>query len=127
MKKEYYLGLDIGSESVGWAVTDTDYKIPKFNGNAMWGIRLFNESESAEQRRGFRSARRRYNRAKERITALEMLFDEEYPSLMLLSFKNSRKAIFIQRIKQTAYRFAYLTTKAIQTVIFTGIIRPFII
>lgn len=40
MQKEYYLGLDIGTDSVGWAVTDTDYRIPKFKGNAMWGIRL---------------------------------------------------------------------------------------
>lgn len=34
---DYYLGLDIGTESVGWAVTDKDYVIPKFKGNAMWG------------------------------------------------------------------------------------------
>lgn len=40
MGKEYYLGLDIGTDSVGWAVCDTNYKIPKFKGNAMWGIRL---------------------------------------------------------------------------------------
>ena len=42
MEKEYYLGLDIGTDSIGWAVTDTNYKILKFNGNAMWGIRLMN-------------------------------------------------------------------------------------
>ena len=36
MEKEYYLGLDIGTDSIGWAVTDTNYKILKFNGNAMW-------------------------------------------------------------------------------------------
>ena len=40
MGKEYYLGLDIGTDSVGWAVCDTDYKIPKFKGNAIWGIML---------------------------------------------------------------------------------------
>ena len=50
MGKEYYLGLDIGTDSVGWAVCDTDYKIPKFKGNAMWGIRLFEKSNSAEER-----------------------------------------------------------------------------
>lgn len=52
MKKDYYLGLDIGTDSVGWAVSDTDYKIPKFHGNAMWGIRLFDECATAEERRG---------------------------------------------------------------------------
>ena len=29
MGKNYYLGLDIGTGSVGWAVTDEIYQIPK--------------------------------------------------------------------------------------------------
>lgn len=45
---DYYLGLDMGTDSVGWAVTDMDYRIPKFKGNAMWGVRLFDESNTAE-------------------------------------------------------------------------------
>ena len=44
---DYYLGLDMGTDSVGWAVTDMDYRIPKFKGNAMWGVRLFDESNTA--------------------------------------------------------------------------------
>ena len=31
----YYLGLDVGTSSVGWAVTDTDYNILKFRGKSM--------------------------------------------------------------------------------------------
>lgn len=77
MEKDYYLGLDLGTESVGWAVCNPYYQIPKFKGNAMWGIRLFDESCSAEQRRGFRSGRKRTQRRRERIALLEMLFDEE--------------------------------------------------
>lgn len=111
MKKEYYLGLDIGSESVGWAVTDTDYKIPKFNGNAMWGIRLFNESESAEQRRGFRSARRRYNRAKERITALEMLFDEEISKLDVAFFQKFKESNLYPEDKTDGIPFCVFNDK----------------
>ncbi|MDP4132594.1 MAG: hypothetical protein Q8882_01115, partial [Bacillota bacterium] len=45
MKKEfgeYYLGLDIGTDSIGWAVTDKEYNLKRFNGNDMWGIHLFN-------------------------------------------------------------------------------------
>lgn len=38
---DYYIGLDMGDASVGWAVTDTNYNILKFNGKALWGIRLF--------------------------------------------------------------------------------------
>ena len=37
MKNEYYLGLDIGTDSVGYAVTDTTYKLKKFKGEPMWG------------------------------------------------------------------------------------------
>ena len=37
----YYLGIDAGSSSVGWAVTDTMYHVLKTKGKAMWGVRLF--------------------------------------------------------------------------------------
>ena len=67
MEKEYYLGLDIGTDSIGWAVTDTNYKILKFNGNAMWGIRLFDKSQTAEDRRTYRTSRRRIQRRRERL------------------------------------------------------------
>ena len=32
--KKWYLGLDVGTNSVGWAVTDPDYNIRKCKGNA---------------------------------------------------------------------------------------------
>ncbi len=77
MAKDYYLGLDIGTNSIGWAVTDTDYNVLKFKGNAMWGIRLFDESNTAEERRAYRTSRRRTKRRAERLKFLEMLFDRE--------------------------------------------------
>ena len=80
MKKEfgkYYIGLDIGTSSVGWAVTDLNYNILKFNGKAMWGCRLFDEAKTSEERRGFRSARRRNMRKVQRIKLLQELFSEE--------------------------------------------------
>ncbi len=39
MEKEYYLGLDMGTNSVGWAVTDDAYNLIRFKGKDMWGIR----------------------------------------------------------------------------------------
>lgn len=75
--KDYYVGLDIGTDSIGWAVTDTEYNILKFKGNAQWGIRLLDESKTAEERRAFRSSRRRTQRNKFRAKCLEMLFNEE--------------------------------------------------
>lgn len=75
--KDYYLGLDIGTDSIGWAVTDLNYNILKFKGNAQWGIRLLDESKTAAERRVFRSSRRRTQRKKFRLQCLEMLFNEE--------------------------------------------------
>ncbi len=74
---DYYLGLDIGTNSVGWAVTDLDYNILEFRRKATWGIHLFSEGETAKDRRLHRIARRRLNRRKQRITLLRELFSEE--------------------------------------------------
>lgn len=73
----YYLGLDVGTNSVGWAVTDENYNILKFKGNAMWGVRLFEEAIGTTKRRGHRTARRRLARRKQRLLLLEMLFAKE--------------------------------------------------
>lgn len=35
MKKIYFIGLDIGTDSIGWSVTDENYNLIKFNGKAM--------------------------------------------------------------------------------------------
>ena len=37
MGKGYYVGLDMGTGSVGWAVTDESYQILRRHGKAMWG------------------------------------------------------------------------------------------
>lgn len=76
-KGDYYLGLDIGTNSVGWAVTDNEYHILKFKGKAMWGTRLFDEAKGADERRVYRTNRRRLNRRKQRLMLLELLFAKE--------------------------------------------------
>lgn len=73
----YYIGLDVGTSSIGWAVTDQEYNIPKFKGNAMWGARLFEEAVTAAERRQFRVSRRLGKRKHQRLEWLELLFDEE--------------------------------------------------
>ena len=72
----YYAGLDVGTNSVGWAVTDKEYNILRFKGNAMWGVSLFDEAQTAEGRRMARTNRRRLARRKQRLLLLEMLFSE---------------------------------------------------
>ena len=74
---EYYLGIDAGTDSVGWAVTDGNYNVLKFHGKAMWGVRLFEEAQTAADRRAFRTARRRQGRKVQRTKLLQELFAEE--------------------------------------------------
>lgn len=77
MKKQYYLGLDIGTNSVGYAVTATDYTLMKYRGEPMWGAHLFEEAQVAADRRAFRTARRRLDRRQQRVHLLEELFAPE--------------------------------------------------
>lgn len=76
-KKDYYLGFDIGTSSVGYAVTDESYHVLKFNGKSMWGSRLFDEAQTAQARRTFRTNRRRLQRRRQRLELLQELFAEE--------------------------------------------------
>ena len=77
MQKQYYLGLDIGTNSVGYAVTNTDYTLMKFKGEPMWGAHLFEEASVSADRRAFRTARRRLDRRQQRVHLLEELFAPE--------------------------------------------------
>lgn len=74
---DYYLGLDMGTNSVGWAVTNLDYDLMKYHNKAMWGVRLFDEANQAAERRTFRSSRRRLARKKWRLNILAQLFEKE--------------------------------------------------
>lgn len=78
MKKEYSIGLDIGTTSVGWALVETDtQKIVRKGNQRLWGVRLFEEANGALARRNFRSTRRRYDRRRERINLLNNEFETE--------------------------------------------------
>lgn len=72
--KEYYLGLDMGTNSVGWAVTDTQYNLMRAKGKELWGVRLFDEANSAAERRSYRVSRRRRQREVARLGLLKELF-----------------------------------------------------
>lgn len=78
MKNEkYYVGLDIGTDSVGYAVTNESYKLCKFKGEPMWGVTLFDVAQGANERRNYRSARRRLDRRQQRVSLVAELFEEE--------------------------------------------------
>ena len=100
--KTWYLGLDIGSASVGWAATDTEYKIIRKNKKRLWGVRLFEEARTAEDRRGYRSSRRRLARRKWRLNLLEELFASEV---------NIVDETFFLRLKESQYHYEDKTHK----------------
>ena len=77
MEKEYYLGLDIGTNSVGYAVTDSEYKILKYKGEPMWGSHVFEEGSQCAERRSFRTARRRLDRRQQRVRLVQEIFAHE--------------------------------------------------
>lgn len=94
MTDDYYLGLDIGTGSVGWAVTNTHYEVLKSHGKAMWGVRLFDSAETAEVRRVARTSRRRLARRNWRIDLLQGLFSDEIDKV---------DAGFFHRMKESQY------------------------
>lgn len=100
--KTWYLGLDIGSASVGWATTDTEYKIIRKNKKRLWGVRLFEEATTAEDRRGYRSSRRRLARRKWRLSLLEELFAPEVKKV---------DENFFLRLKESQYHYEDKTHK----------------
>lgn len=73
-KQKILCGLDIGTNSVGWCVTNENNKVIKKQGKSLWGVRMFEEAKDAKERRGFRSSRRRLKRRKERLSLLQSLF-----------------------------------------------------
>ena len=73
----YFIGLDIGTDSVGWCVSNDKYKVLKYKNNAMWGVSLFDSANQASERRGYRTTRRRYDRRQQRILLLDELFAKE--------------------------------------------------
>lgn len=104
--EKYYVGLDVGTDSIGWAVTDEQYQIPRFKGNAMWGIRLLEEGQTAQERRGFRSARRRLERRKFRQECLEILFNTEITKKDPAFFRRLKESNLYQDDKSVLCRYS---------------------
>ncbi|MDR0950377.1 MAG: type II CRISPR RNA-guided endonuclease Cas9 [Candidatus Ancillula sp.] len=92
--QDYYIGLDCGSASVGWAVTDTSYKVVKINGKSAWGSRLFEEGQTAAGHRTNRSARLRYKRRNKRMRQVREIFE---PTI------NSFDPDFFTRLDESKY------------------------
>ncbi len=100
VKNDYFLGLDIGTDSVGWAVTDPEYHILRRKGKSLWGVRLFDAANTAAERRAFRTNRRRLQRRRQRIRLLQELFAEEMAKVDPGFFQRLSDSAFWQEDKQ---------------------------
>lgn len=83
----YIIGFDQGTNSLGYAVIDRNCKVIRKSGKRMWGSILFDEGRPAAKTRVQRSARRRYERRKERIRLLRMLTEKSVLSVDPSFFK----------------------------------------
>ena len=134
MTNPYSIGLDIGTNSVGWAVITDDYKVPskkmKVLGNTskkyvkknLLGALLFESGITAEGRRLKRTARRRYTRRRNRILYLQEIFstemakiDESFFQRLDDSFlvpdekRDSKYPIFGNLVKEKTYHYEFPT------------------
>ncbi|MDO5022899.1 MAG: type II CRISPR RNA-guided endonuclease Cas9 [Eubacteriales bacterium] len=96
---DYYLGLDIGVGSVGWAICDTDYNLYKHKGENTFGAHLYDEAKTAAERRIFRVARRRLQRRKNRLVLLQYLFKDEIEKVDGNFFLRLSESMFHQEDK----------------------------
>lgn len=93
----YNIGLDIGTNSVGWAVLDQNNEIIKFKKRNMWGACLFDTAEAAADRRLHRGSRRRYNRRRERIQWLDTFFLDDVLKVDPVFKKRIKDISFLDR------------------------------
>jgi len=79
--ENYNIGLDIGTGSVGWAVTNENGELYHFKKQPTWGSRLFPSADPAASARTYRGQRRRYDRRRQRLDLLQEFFIDEMEKL----------------------------------------------
>ena len=75
--KNYYIGLDIGTDSIGYAATDESYRLLKYRGEPVWGSHIIEEANLKTERRQHRTERRRLDRRQQRVTLIREIFAKE--------------------------------------------------
>ena len=111
MEKKILCGLDIGTNSVGWCVTDENYKIIKKRGQSLWGVRMFDEATDASARRGFRTNRRRLHRRKERISLLQDIFFEKMKEVDDSFFYRLENSMFKDEDRTARFDYTLFNSK----------------
>lgn len=107
----YFIGLDMGTSSLGWAVTDENYQILRRKGKDLWGVRLYDEANTAQERRTNRVAKRRRKREKARIGYLKEMFAEEINKIDPGFFQRLEDSRFYEDDKRIEQPFALFADK----------------
>lgn len=89
---KYRIGLDVGTNSIGWAVTDMNNKLITKKGKKLLGVLMFDESSSGDDdpnksRRTYRCQRRRIRRRRERLNYLNEIFASEIANIDPIFFE----------------------------------------
>lgn len=113
-KQKYYLGLDCGTNSVGWAVTDEKYRLLRRKGKTLWGMRLFKEANTAADRRGHRVNRRRLARRRQRITLLREVLNYEIDAVDKEFFKRLDESAFWKEDKAVLSKNSLFYDKSVE-------------
>lgn len=95
-QKKYKIGLDIGTNSVGWACVDENNDILQKDGKYLWGSRLFDEAQPRRGRRINRGARRRIARRKQRINELNRILKPKMDEIDSEFFNKMQESFFIK-------------------------------
>lgn len=106
-EKPYYLGLDMGTNSVGWAVTDQHYNLLKAKGKDLWGIREFIEADTSVERRTHRISRRRRQREQARIGLLNDYFHDAIIAIDPSFFQRLENSKYHLEDKDQNVRYKY--------------------
>lgn len=111
MYKKILCGLDIGTNSVGWCLTDENNNIIKKSGKSLWGVRMFDEAKTCAERRSYRCDRRRLTRRKERIDLLQELFKNEINKIDPSFFYRLDNSFCVKEDKKVDFEYTLFNDK----------------
>lgn len=104
IKDDYNIGLDLGTGSVGWAVTNVEGELLTHSGKPTWGSRVFPSGETAADTRLKRGQRRRYERRRWRLDLLQRFFEEDMALVDPSFFIRLKQARLLREDRSEAFR-----------------------
>lgn len=106
----YDVGLDDGTGSTGWAVTDENGNLCYFKNCPTWGSRIYPSANTAADTRLKRGQRRRYDRRRQRLDLLQSLFDKEMAKVdpeFFIRLRQSKLRVEDREEGHREYRFPF--------------------